>query len=368
MTRRKLTAPDARQPGGQRHRAPGLRGELMTKHVFTRLAWAGSMALVLAAAVPTLAASSVEPEQSDVATLKPNGPHRFFTIGFGDLSFGIFDADSGKLEGSIPAGYAPNLAIAPDNSQFLVSETYWAHGSRGKREDLVSIWDAKTLKLVKEITLPGRALVVGKLQDFQLSADGSKGYVYIMRPASSVVWLDLKKQAVGGTVELAGCALIFPWGNSSFGSLCGDGSLAMVNLDAAGKAVVTHTKPFFDANNDPIYENSLIDRNTGKALFLSRRGGQAPPSRGFPGRGGQLPAVAADRRPSLRAAVASRRDRGCRGIAVRPLLRVRGVCRGAVDPVCRGHGHQYPTRAPPYRLRLLPGRSEADLELDPGGP
>ena len=230
------------------------------------------MALVLAAAVPTLAASSVEPEQSDVATLKPNGPHRFFTIGFGDLSFGIFDADSGKLEGSIPAGYAPNLAIAPDNSQFLVSETYWAHGSRGKREDLVSIWDAKTLKLVKEITLPGRALVVGKLQDFQLSADGSKGYVYIMRPASSVVWLDLKKQAVGGTVELAGCALIFPWGNSSFGSLCGDGSLATVNLDAAGKAVVTHTKPFFDANNDPIYENSLIDRNTGKALFLSYTG------------------------------------------------------------------------------------------------
>ena len=230
------------------------------------------MALVLATAAPAFAASPVEPEQSDVATLKPNGPHRFFTIGFRDQSFGIFDADSGKLEGSIPAGYVPNLAIAPDNSQFLVSETYWTHGSRGKREDLVSIWDAKTLKLVKEITLPGRALVGGKIQDFQLSADGSKAYVYIMRPASSVVWLDLKKQAVGGTVEIPGCALIFPWGNTGFGSLCGDGSLALINLDAAGKADVTHTKPFFDANNDPIYENSFIDRNTGKALFLSYSG------------------------------------------------------------------------------------------------
>jgi methylamine dehydrogenase heavy chain len=230
------------------------------------------MALMLTAGAPLFAAESVAPEQSDVATLKPNGPHRFFTNGFRDQGFNIFDADSGQMEGSIPGGYVPNLAIAPDNSQFLVSETFWAHGSRGKREDLVSIWDAKTLKLVKEITLPGRALVGGKIQNFQLSADGSKAYVYIMRPASSVAWLDLKKQAVGGTVEIAGCALIFPWGNSTFASLCGDGSLAMVSLDAAGKAAVTHTKPFFDANNDPIYENSFIDRNTGKALFLSYTG------------------------------------------------------------------------------------------------
>src|ERR1700753_355014 len=116
----------------------------MTKH-----ARFGALALVWAA--PLLAAGSVEIEQSDVATLKPNGPHRFFTTGFREEAFSIFDADTGKIEGSIPAGYAPNLAIAPDNSQFLVAETYWTHGSRGKREDLVSIWDAKTLKLVKEI-------------------------------------------------------------------------------------------------------------------------------------------------------------------------------------------------------------------------
>jgi methylamine dehydrogenase heavy chain len=230
------------------------------------------MALVFATAAPAFGAGPVEPDQSDVATLKPNGPHRFFTSGFREQSFVIFDADSGKMEGSIPAGYVPNLAIAADNSQFLVSETYWTHGARGRREDQVSIWDAKTLKLVKEITLPGRALVGGKIQDFQLSADGSKAYVYIMRPASSVVWLDLKKQAVGGTVEVPGCALIFPWGDSGFASVCGDGSLALVSLGASGKAEATHTKPFFDANNDPIYDNSFVDRNTGKALFLSYTG------------------------------------------------------------------------------------------------
>jgi methylamine dehydrogenase heavy chain len=244
----------------------------MSKHVCTRPVWAGLMACMLAAASPILAKGPVEPDQSDVATLKPNGPHRFFTSGFRDQSFGIFDADSGKMEGSIPAGYVPNLAIAPDNSRFLVSETYWTHGSRGQRQDLVSIWDAKTLTLVKEITLPGRALVGGKIHNFQVSADGSKAYVYIMLPTSSVVWLDLKKQSVGGTVEVPGCALIFPWGGAGFASLCGDGSLAMVNLGGSGQAVVNHSKPFFDATTDPIYENSFIDPNTGKALFLSYTG------------------------------------------------------------------------------------------------
>jgi len=229
--------------------------------------WLFGAALALSAGM----APAVEPEISDTATLPPNPPHRFFVNGFRDQSVTIFDADSGKMEGSIPAGYVSNLAIAPDNSQFYISETYWSHGARGQRDDLVSIYDAKTLNLVKEIALPGRALA-GKIQNFDVSADGSKAYVYIMHPAASVVWVDLKKQAVGGTVEIPGCALIFPWGNAGFSSLCGDGSLATVTIPESGPAKVTHTKPFFDANKDPIYETSFVDRASGKAVFLSYSG------------------------------------------------------------------------------------------------
>ncbi|MEP6547284.1 MAG: amine dehydrogenase large subunit [Gammaproteobacteria bacterium] len=228
----------------------------------------GSISLI---AMPSLAATGVITEASDVASLAPNPPHRFFTGGFGQQSFTIFDGDSGKMEGSIPAGYIPNLAIAPDNSQFYVAETYWAHGARGKREDLVSIYDAKTLNLVKEITLPSRALV-SKRQIFDISASGSRAYVYVMMPLSSVIWLDLKKQQLGGTVEIPGCALVFPWGEQGFSSLCGDGSLASVVVPASGPAKITHTKPFFDAGNDPIFDNGFVDRATGKAIFLSYTG------------------------------------------------------------------------------------------------
>jgi methylamine dehydrogenase heavy chain len=232
---------------------------------------AASLASASLIAPPCLAAGPATTEMSDVATLAPNPPHRFFTGGFRQQAFTIFDGDNGKMEGNIPSGYIPNLAIAPDNSQFYVAETYWNHGARGKREDLVSIYDAKTLNLVKEITLPGRALVLKK-QNFDISALGSRAYVYIMMPVSSVVWVDLKKQQVGGTVEIPGCALVFPWGEQGFSSLCGDGSLASVVVPASGPAKISHTKPFFDAGNDPIFDNGFVDRATGKAIFVSYTG------------------------------------------------------------------------------------------------
>ncbi len=243
----------------------------MIRAAFKNALVAACLGSALWSASAAAAASDVTTEVSDVATLAPNTPHRIFTGGFRQQAFVIFDADSGRMEGSIPAGYVSNLALAPDNSQFFVSETYWTHGARGKREDMVSIYDARTLNLIKEVPLPGRALV-SKKQNFDVSSSGSRAYVYIMMPVASVVWVDLKKQQVGGTVEIPGCALVFPWGEQGFSSLCGDGSLASVVIPASGPAKITHTKPFFDAANDPLFDSGFVDRATGKAIFLSYTG------------------------------------------------------------------------------------------------
>jgi methylamine dehydrogenase heavy chain len=210
-------------------------------------------------------------ETSDVATLAPAVPHRFFTMGYRGSAV-IFDGDSGKLEGQVPLGQESTLALSADNSRIYVGETMWTHGNRGVRVDLLSIYDGKTLNLLKEIELPGRALVNMKFNDFSLSASGKRAYVYNMHPASSIVWVDLVKEAVGGTVEVPGCALVFAWGEDGVSSLCGDGSLATVSLPAVGASKVSHTKPFFDAVNDPIFDNSLFDNATGRAVFLSYTG------------------------------------------------------------------------------------------------
>ena len=220
------------------------------------------------------AAEPLQAEVSDVATLKsPAPPHRFITnSGFGSgAGFTFFDGDTGKMEGNISAGYIPNLAIAPDSSKYYVSETYWTQGTRGERQDWLTVYDGPTLSAISSIRLPSRALV-GKVQNFDISASGGRAYVYLMQPASSVVWIDLKKQAVGGTVELPGCSLVFPWGDQGFSSLCGDGSLAEVTISDGGETKLSHTKPFFDPNKDPVYEASVVDRKTGRALFLSYTG------------------------------------------------------------------------------------------------
>jgi methylamine dehydrogenase heavy chain len=214
----------------------------------------------------------LQPETSDVATMPSSSPHWMFTFGERMRSYVIFDADSGKMEGSIPAGHDPHFAAAPDNSQFYVTESYWSHGNRGVRADLLSVYDAHTLELLKEINLPLGIAMDGNVQDFDLNVSGSRAYVYMMHPAASVVWVDLKKQMVGGTVEIPGCALVFPWGEHGFSSLCGDGSLASVTIPDTGSPTITHTKPFFDANNDPIYEQGFVDRASGKAVFLSYTG------------------------------------------------------------------------------------------------
>jgi methylamine dehydrogenase heavy chain len=210
-------------------------------------------------------------EVSDVATLGPTTPHRLFSMSWNG-SVVIFDGDKGKIEGQLPAAHDGMVALAPDYSRFYVSETMWTHGNRGTRLDLLSIYDSKTLNLVKEIELPGRAVVGGKLRNLDLNASGTRAYVYSMRPAASIVWVNLANQTLGGTIEIPGCALVFPWGEDGVSSLCGDGSLAIISAPAGGTPKVTHTKPFFDAANDPIFDNSLIDKATNRAVFLTYTG------------------------------------------------------------------------------------------------
>jgi methylamine dehydrogenase heavy chain len=210
-------------------------------------------------------------EVSDVATLAPTTPHRLFSLGWGG-SIVIYDGDKGKIEGQVPVGHDGAIALAPDNSRIYVSETMWTHGNRGTRLDLLSVYDSKTLNLVKEIELPGRALVGMKMRDLDVNASGSRAYVYSMRPAASIVWVNLANQSLGGTVEIPGCAMAFAWGEDGVSSLCGDGSMAIVSAPAGASATVTHSKPFFDAANDPIFDNSLIDHASNTAVFLTYTG------------------------------------------------------------------------------------------------
>jgi methylamine dehydrogenase heavy chain len=225
-----------------------------------------ALALAQSAAIP-------QAEQLDVATLKPQYPHRLFAFSE-QAGVKILNGDTLEIEGLIPAAESSMLALDPAGRYFYVCESIWTRGNRGTRQDMISVYDSRTLNLLTEINLPvGRALADPLVHGCDISADGRFAYVYNMQPASSVTVVDLQQRKAVSTVELPGCALAFPWGNRGFSALCGDGSIASVPLSASGQAGrVTHTAKFFNAEDDPIFSESLVDRATGRAFLISYTG------------------------------------------------------------------------------------------------
>ena len=222
-------------------------------------------------AVPPAKPAILEAETSDVAKLAPLGPHRLLIGGsLRGAGVQLINGDTARVEGQIHAAPASNFVIDPNSRFYYVAETMWTRLNRGTRQDLLSVYDDQ-LKLVSEITLPGRLISVPKSPTLDISADGKFAYVYNMQPATSVAVVDLVARKTASVVEIPGCGMVYPFGPSGFASLCADGSLAYATKQGKNYSV-KHTAPFFDGENDPVFEESLVDRYTGRAFFISYTG------------------------------------------------------------------------------------------------
>jgi methylamine dehydrogenase heavy chain len=178
-----------------------------------------------------------------------------------------------KVVGAVPLNGRATFTLSSDGSKALVSETVYTRGNRGDRVDTIAIYDGLTLNLEKEIAIPGMLQVVPKSQIFDLSSDDKLAYVYDMFPASQVYAVDLAAGQVISTVDLPGCALAFPYGPRSFATICGDGTLGVATIPAAGGAAeAVFSKPFFNPDEDPLFEQSVVDDATGDGYFLSFTG------------------------------------------------------------------------------------------------
>ncbi|HJS89792.1 MAG TPA: amine dehydrogenase large subunit [Steroidobacteraceae bacterium] len=184
----------------------------------------------------------------------------------------IIDGDTAKTVATVYSSQYANFAWAPDDHTLYVSETYWALGDRGRREDVLSIYGGPTLRNEGEITLPERLISDPKTHAFALSPDGHYGYVYSFQPASSVSVVDLYGRKVITQVEIPGCGLVFPFGERGFASLCADGSLAVSDVNAKDRYILRRSKPFFDVLNDPVMDESVAESKSGLALFVTYDG------------------------------------------------------------------------------------------------
>lgn len=214
-------------------------------------------------------------EESDTAVLPAAGAHRLFLWdAYSTAGATVIDGDDAGLKtlGMVPIARNGAYNLSRDASRVYVTETYYARGDRGAREDLLTVYNGQTLAIDKETVLPGRLLVVPKNQQVAASNDEKLAYVYDMIPASAVHVVDMAAGKVLSSVDVPGCALAYPYGPRSFATICGDGTIGTTTLDASGKGELVFTNPFFDADKDPLFENSVVDRATGEGWFLSFSG------------------------------------------------------------------------------------------------
>ena len=224
----------------------------------------------------SMALGAVAQVENVVIPNKPAGEHWLW---INDLQFGgynrevLYNVENGYILGAIDTGWEGIKLEFPKNSNEIYSaQAYMDRGYRGKRTDVVSIYDKHTLMPIREFGIPDKT--VKGWPDPTLTAlsdDNRFMYIEFMTPAASVGVADMKNDKFASEIETTGCSHVMSAGNRRFFSLCGDGSLLSVNVDDTGQEVSRKRYPgFFDIDKDPVHGSGTRDGNIW--YFVSHRG------------------------------------------------------------------------------------------------
>ncbi len=201
-----------------------------------------------------------------------------------DSAFSLVDTADASFKGMVSAGNFATAAVSMKRGEIYIGETYYSHGTRGERSDLVSVYDMDNLGLLAEIPIPARrAGIVVQKSAQAMTESGRFMLVFNLTPATSVSVVDLDSRAFVGEIQTPGCSLVYPMTGNDFFMLCGDGALLKVALDDSGAAVSqTKSEPFIDIDADPLSEKASLAGGTWQ--FVSFHGYLQPVSTaGVPG-------------------------------------------------------------------------------------
>lgn len=192
-----------------------------------------------------------------------------------DSRLNIYDGTNGEFVGMLSNSFNGFAQMSKDQKQIWTSTSYYSRVPRGTRTDTIDIWDANTLKHLKEIIVaPKRANALNYDGLFTRTNDGQFALLQNATPATSVTVADMQKGVVTQEITAtAGCWNIIPTPGAprSFTTICGDGSLLTVKLGADGKlAGQSRSKPMFSVKDDPVFINAATWHN--KLVFVSFNG------------------------------------------------------------------------------------------------
>lgn len=223
--------------------------------------------------------ADVPVDRVSVATLTPANAYRLYLSDvaishFHDSKLMIIDGESLKVVGQVALGLIGHATLTPDRSELLVSTAYMTKLNRGERIAELDIYDATTLKLKAEIGVPSKhAQSMPYRGTIRSSADGRFVFMQNATPASSVSIVDRKAGKFIAEAMTPGCWMIYaPQSVSNrFSTLCGDGTMLTVTLDAEGKPIDRKkSAKFFDPDADALFVagEQVDDRYT----FVSFKG------------------------------------------------------------------------------------------------
>lgn len=193
----------------------------------------------------------------------------------------IFDASTGEMQGLISiSGHTPAVQPSLARREFYAAASYYSRGVYGDRTDVLTIHDFENLSPVAEVKIPNKITSLDFRAYIGLLSDGKHVAVSNMTPAQSVTIVDVENRSFVGEISTPGCALILPVQNNDFMTLCGDGTLMLVEVDGNGsESNRSRTSKFFNVQDDPVYDRPvetaagwLLVTNEGKAFDVSTAG------------------------------------------------------------------------------------------------
>jgi methylamine dehydrogenase heavy chain len=203
--------------------------------------------------VPNVLTLPEEPEKSWLYVQDMN----FWGMTEGKVVILDIAASSHNYKGQISTGFFGSFIPSTHHNEIYSAETYYSRGTRGKRVDVLSIWDNATLSVSNEIELPykKRAQTVSQKNSIQLIDEDKYMLIFNFTPAASVSVIDMLEHKILHEVEIPGCSLIYPSGKRGFSTLCTDGSMVSIQLDTQGKiSQENNVKSFFNVDEDPLFE------------------------------------------------------------------------------------------------------------------
>jgi methylamine dehydrogenase heavy chain len=205
--------------------------------------------------------SDIAPEKAVVETL--GQPTDDWFLNRSALGAYLFDSASGDMLGLLSlTQYTPAIAVSRSRGEVYAAESYWSRLYRGKREDVLTVYDITTLSPVAEIDIPDKIAEVAGNMSIGLMGNGRHLVVYNLTPAQSVSVVDVENRHLAAEISTPGCGMIMPVNDASFLMVCGDGSVQLIRLaDDGTESKRVRSRKFFSVEDDAVFDSAVRTRD-----------------------------------------------------------------------------------------------------------